>query len=169
MKRTSSGETGGGVPLVVGGRVRVGFPGAPGWTTTGFAGTVCWAQTREEDKLARILTAASTHEHAATHITIRISRVHFTERGLTCRKYLSIVIFTLSHLVGVANLGDAMYADFPSLFPFGCPRTNVDRFSLESTDSRKAKISVFSITNRGASRETPVFAGANRSGASSDR
>ena len=42
MNCTSAGETGGRVALVVLGRVRVGFPGAPGWTTTGVDGAVCW-------------------------------------------------------------------------------------------------------------------------------
>jgi hypothetical protein len=86
------------VPLVVGGRTRVGFPGAPGWTTTGVAGAVSCARTRKEEKLARVLAAASTPEHAAPLNTTRISQVHFTERGLTCRKYLIIVGLTLSHL-----------------------------------------------------------------------
>src|SRR5215470_3660924 len=100
MNCTSAGEAGGSVPLVVGGRIRVGFPGAPGWTTTGGAGSVCCAQTRKEDRLARVLAAASTHEHAATLSTTRISQVHLTRRGLTCRKYPIIVDLTLSHLGG---------------------------------------------------------------------
>ena len=39
------------VALVDGGSVRVGCPGAPGWTTTGFAGSACCAQTGSESKV----------------------------------------------------------------------------------------------------------------------
>ena len=35
MNRVSAGECGGNVARVEGGSVRVGWPGAPGWTTTG--------------------------------------------------------------------------------------------------------------------------------------
>ncbi len=78
MNCTSDGEAGGSVALVVGGRVRVGFPGAPGWTTTGVDPVVCCAQTRKENKLARVLVAASTHKHATMVDTTRISQVHLT-------------------------------------------------------------------------------------------
>jgi len=63
MNSTSAGEVGGSVPFVDDGSARVGFPGAPGWTTTG-AGGVCCAQTRKENKLARMHAAASMQEHA---------------------------------------------------------------------------------------------------------
>jgi hypothetical protein len=76
MNCTSAGETGGSVALVVGGRVRVGFPGAPGWTTTGLDGAVCCAQTRKENKLVSVLAAANMHKHAATLDTTRIAQVH---------------------------------------------------------------------------------------------
>ena len=76
MNCTSAGEAGGSVALVVGGRVRVGLPGAPGWTTTGVDGAVCCAQTRKENKLARELATASTHKHAAMLDTTRIAQVH---------------------------------------------------------------------------------------------
>src|SRR5215510_5881235 len=105
MNCTSAGEAGGSAPFVVGGRTLVGFPGAPGWTTTGAAGAagaVCCAQTRKEDKLARVLAAAITHENAATLNTTRISQALLTLRGLTCRKYLIIVGLTLSHLAGTS-------------------------------------------------------------------
>src|SRR5215510_2406297 len=102
MNCTSAREAGGSVPLIVGGRTFVGFPGAPGWTTTGAAGSVCCAQTREEDKLARVLAAASAHENAATLNTTRISQALLTYRGLKCRKYLVIVGLTLSHLAGTS-------------------------------------------------------------------
>src|SRR6185436_16375891 len=98
MNCASAGEAGGSVALVVGGRVRVGFPGAPGWTTTGVDGAVCCARTRKENKLARVLAAASAHKHAATLDTPRIFQMHLTWIGLTCRKNLNIVRLTLSHL-----------------------------------------------------------------------
>src|SRR5262245_22417260 len=98
MNCASAVDDGGSSPLVVGGRTFVGFPGAPGWTTTGAAGAACCAQTRKKDKLARVLAEASAHEHAATLTTTRISQVRLTWRGLTCRKYLIIVGLTLSHL-----------------------------------------------------------------------
>jgi hypothetical protein len=107
MNCTSAGEAGGSVPLVVGGRTRVGFPGAPGCTTTGVGGPVCCAQTRKEDKLARVLAAASTHEHAAKLGTTRISQVYLTRRGLTCRKYVIIVGLTLSHFAGTLHSVEA--------------------------------------------------------------
>src|SRR5690242_14472956 len=102
MNCTSAGEAGGSVARVVGGRVRVGFPGAPGWTTTGVEGAVCCAQTRNENKLARGSAAASTHRHAAALNTTRISQVHLIQIGLTCRKNLNIVGLRLSHLAGTS-------------------------------------------------------------------
>jgi len=78
MNCASDGEAGGSAALVVGGRVRVGFPGAPGWTTTGVDGEVCCAETRKENKLARALAAASAHKHAATLDTTRISQARLT-------------------------------------------------------------------------------------------
>ena len=78
MNCASAGEAGGSVALVVGGRVRVGFPGAPGWTTTGVDGAAFCAETRKENKLARALAAASTHKHAATLDMTRISQAHLT-------------------------------------------------------------------------------------------
>src|SRR5215475_3914061 len=102
MNCTSAGEAGGSAPLVVGGRTFVGFPGAPGWTTTGAAGAACCAKTRKDDKLARVLDAANTHEHAAMLNTTRISQLRLVWRGLTRRKYLIIVGLTLSHLAGTS-------------------------------------------------------------------
>ena len=86
MNWTSAGEAAGNVALIVAGRVRVGFPGAPGWTTTGAAGAVCCAQTRKENKLARVVAAASAHKHAATLNTLRISQVRLAKRVLMLRR-----------------------------------------------------------------------------------
>jgi hypothetical protein len=78
MNCTSAGEIGGSLALVVEGSVRVGFPGAPGWTTTGFEVEVCCAETRKENKLASVLAAPSTPKHAAILDTPRITRVDLT-------------------------------------------------------------------------------------------
>jgi len=50
MNSTSFGERGGKVALVDGGRVRVGWPGAPGCTTTGVAGPDCCALTGNDKR-----------------------------------------------------------------------------------------------------------------------
>src|SRR5580658_9316667 len=43
MNSTSAGDRGGKVAFVDDGSVLLGAPGAPGCTTTGFAGSGCWA------------------------------------------------------------------------------------------------------------------------------
>src|SRR6266481_2833780 len=48
MNSTSACDRGGSVALVDGGSVLLGLPGAPGCTTTGFAGSVCRALIAEE-------------------------------------------------------------------------------------------------------------------------
>jgi len=54
MNSTSFGERGGSVALVDGGSVRVGWPGAPGCTTTGGAGdSACCAQTGSDKEYVR--------------------------------------------------------------------------------------------------------------------
>src|SRR5712692_7916853 len=69
MNSTSFAELGGSVALVDGGSVRVGWPGAPGCTTTGVPGSACCAQTGSENKPARVLAATSPLRHAAPPIT----------------------------------------------------------------------------------------------------
>src|SRR5205823_3255066 len=68
INSTSFGECGGSVALVDGGSVRVGWPGAPGCTTTGVAGSACCAHTGSEHKPARV-TATSPLRHAPPRIT----------------------------------------------------------------------------------------------------
>jgi hypothetical protein len=65
MNRVSAGECGGNVARVDGGNVRVGWPGAPGWTTTG----VCCAA-----KGVSIEMAKSPLCHHGTLITDRSLR-----------------------------------------------------------------------------------------------
>jgi hypothetical protein len=50
MNCTSACDLGGSVALVDGGNVLLGLPGAPGCTTTGFAGSVCGAHIAEEKR-----------------------------------------------------------------------------------------------------------------------
>ena len=64
MNCTSAGERGGSVALVDGGSVRVGWPGAPGCTRVGGAGSACCAQTDTENKPARENAAISARRHA---------------------------------------------------------------------------------------------------------
>jgi hypothetical protein len=62
MNSTSFGEFGGNVARVVDGNDLVGWPGAPGWTTTGVAGSGVCAET-EIDKHARATAAMITPGH----------------------------------------------------------------------------------------------------------
>src|SRR5260370_1585370 len=55
---TSAFVRGGSVPLVDGGSVLLGLPGAPGCTTTGVARSVCCAYAGEEKKPAHALAVS---------------------------------------------------------------------------------------------------------------
>src|SRR6185503_16722645 len=57
---TSAAEVGGNVAVVEGGSSRVGWPGAPGWTTTGGLGSACWAASDTDTKQTRMLARAAT-------------------------------------------------------------------------------------------------------------
>src|SRR5580704_5942567 len=59
MNSTSACERLGSVPLVDGGNVLLGLPGAPGCTTTGGAESVCCAQTLKQNNSAETLAAIS--------------------------------------------------------------------------------------------------------------
>jgi hypothetical protein len=72
MNSTSFGEWGGSVAFVDGGNVRVGWPGAPGCTTTGGAGdSASCAQTGSDKKQVRAPAAISPLRGAATLRTDR--------------------------------------------------------------------------------------------------
>jgi len=74
MNCTSAGELGGNVALVEDGSVRVGCPGAPGWTTIGVAGSACCAETDSDNKPERVPTARRPPicpRHAVTLISDR--------------------------------------------------------------------------------------------------
>jgi hypothetical protein len=68
MNCTSAGEFGGSLALVEEGKVFVGFPGAPGWTTTGD----CCAKTDSANKQGRAMAAMSPPRRSKTLITARI-------------------------------------------------------------------------------------------------
>ena len=68
MNWTFARECGGNVALVEDGSVRVGWPGAPGWTTTGDAGLACCAETDSDNKQASA-PAKSSPRHTTTLIT----------------------------------------------------------------------------------------------------
>ena len=77
MNRTSAGEGGGNVGLVDDGNVRVGSPGAPGWTTTGVFGFDCCAKSGGDNRHTRVHAAKSLHDPArATDRIILLSARH---------------------------------------------------------------------------------------------
>jgi hypothetical protein len=71
MNSTSARERGGNLAFVDGGRVLVGWPGAPGWTTTGARELGCCAGDGAGKKTAK---AASKLENRAEHLAGRTSR-----------------------------------------------------------------------------------------------
>src|ERR1043166_7954373 len=99
MNRTSSGEPGGSMALVVVGSVRVGWPGAPGCTTTGVARS-CWAacsaQTGSENKAVRVPAAISPLRPAATIHTERGLRLSLKYKDFIGGEWSSTEDFTLS-------------------------------------------------------------------------
>jgi len=92
MKRTSASERGGRVALVEEGSVRVGWPGAPGWTTTGIAGAACFAHTGSENKPARIQPAIRPLLRTETFINIRSLRQLFAGKVLIDVEYSRIAV-----------------------------------------------------------------------------
>jgi hypothetical protein len=65
MNSTSACDRGGSVALVDGGSVLLGLPGAPGCTTTGFAGFVCCGRPLERKKSVGALAASNTPHNIA--------------------------------------------------------------------------------------------------------
>jgi len=59
------------VPLVDGGSVLLGLPGAPGCTTTGFAGSACIERTLEQKKSAGALAASNMPHNTADPLAER--------------------------------------------------------------------------------------------------
>jgi len=83
MNSTSFGERGGSVAFVDGGSVRVGWPGAPGCTTTGGdLESACCAQTGSDKKHVTAPAAMSPLRDAATLINDR--SLSMTLKGNDC-------------------------------------------------------------------------------------
>jgi hypothetical protein len=74
MNSTSAGDRGGSVALVEAGSVLLGFPGAPGCTTTGVAGAVCCARAGEE-KLVQAHDASNMPQNTADPLAERNLRL----------------------------------------------------------------------------------------------
>jgi hypothetical protein len=72
MNSTSACDRGGSVPFVDAGSVLLGCPGAPGCTTTAFAGSVCAARPCETKK--------AVHAQAAINIPHSITRLRLSVR-----------------------------------------------------------------------------------------
>src|SRR5215213_2339707 len=64
MNCTSAGECGGNVARVDDGSVRVRWPGAPGWTTIGAAGSDCCAETDSKHASVPAATIPLRHRKA---------------------------------------------------------------------------------------------------------
>src|SRR2546422_1036880 len=101
MNCTSAGERGGGVALVEGGSVRIGWPGAPGCTTTGVAGSACCAQTGSENKPARILPAISPPQYAEVSLLTGVYSL-LARKVLIDAEWLSIEV---AHLMTKRHQG----------------------------------------------------------------
>ncbi|MFZ0285510.1 MAG: hypothetical protein WAL32_09785 [Terriglobales bacterium] len=65
MNSTSADDTGGRIPVVDDGSVLLGEPGAPGCTTTGFAGYVRCAWAAKEKKIVKTVTASNLPRRVA--------------------------------------------------------------------------------------------------------
>ena len=69
MNSTSAGDGGGSIPFVEAGSRLVGWPGAPGWTTTGAeAESDCWACAGEDAKPTETLAAKSMPKNSAVNL-----------------------------------------------------------------------------------------------------
>jgi hypothetical protein len=79
MNCTSAGERDGSVALVDGGSVRVGWPGAPGCTTTGLAGSACCAQTGSENRTIGIDKKAFDKEPITAKETLELKLVYYLQ------------------------------------------------------------------------------------------
>jgi len=69
MNCTSAADAVCNVGLVEDGNVVVGWPGAPGWTTTGAFGSACWALIVSDSKHASVTAANGLRREVATVIT----------------------------------------------------------------------------------------------------
>ena len=84
IKTTSAGERCGSVAWVEGGRVLLGFPGAPGCTTTGvFAESVCCACAGSKNKISGAHTDTSAQKTGAVTPADQIFRLRQHKKSFT--------------------------------------------------------------------------------------
>src|ERR1700691_6507440 len=96
VNATSAGERAGSTPFVDGGRILLGFPGAPGCTTTGaVAESVCCARKARERNAAAALAASSTPLSAAHILAARRCDMHATRKRASLEFRASLNIFIL--------------------------------------------------------------------------
>src|SRR6202050_2537870 len=94
MNSTSAFDHCGGAPFVVGGSVLLGFPGAPGCTTTGAAESPCCARAPHHIKPAATLAASSMPHSAADPLAERSLRSPPKPQSFHFRAYLNISVVT---------------------------------------------------------------------------
>ena len=84
IKATSAGERCGSVAWVEGGRVLLGFPGAPGWTTTGvLAESVCCACAGSRNKISGAHTDTSAQKIGTAVRANQIFRLRQHKKSFT--------------------------------------------------------------------------------------
>ena len=69
---TSASDCGGSLALVVGGSVRVGCPGAPGWTTTG-VGPDCCAKSEGNESVIVLATRSAVGANLITERSLGLT------------------------------------------------------------------------------------------------
>src|SRR6266481_6246482 len=89
----SACDRGGSFALVDGGSVLPGFPGAPGCTTTGFAGSLCCARAVEQKEAAGVLAASSMPFSTADLLAEWSLRLNRKRSGLHFSVQLNIFIW----------------------------------------------------------------------------
>src|ERR1700684_2865272 len=92
MNFTSACDHCGGAPFVVGGSVLLGFPGAPGCTTTGVAESPCCARAAQQKKTVPALAASSMPHSTADPLAERSLRSPPKRQSFHVRAYLNISV-----------------------------------------------------------------------------
>ena len=116
MNCTSAGERGGSVALVVAGKVRVGWPGAPGCTMTGAVRSLCWAHTGSARKAVRVMATITALRDVATALAERTERSRglslqykdFIEFDFKCWGFQFITRRNRGHMRSACNRSDAV-------------------------------------------------------------
>src|ERR1700691_1292164 len=92
MNSTSACDHCGGAPFVVGGSVLLGFPGAPGCTTTGVAESLCCPCAAQQKQPAAPLAASSMPHSTADPLAERSLRSPPKRQSFHFRAYLNISV-----------------------------------------------------------------------------